>query len=277
YHSWAVLLQDGRVLSGGGGLCGDCGVNHRTAQIYTPAYLYNPDGSLAQRPELGTLGATLYADEPLYVSVAGQQSDPQFALVRLSSVTHAINTDQRWIPVESNPLAAGAYQLQLPSNPNVLIPGYYWLFAYSATGAPSKGHLIQIEPGQRTSDSPPVVPSAINVEFTVGQPIDYTLTAFEPDGQSLLFTVDTLPAGLSLDITAGRVVGTPQTIGESATQITVSDGTNAVQGVVNWRIAEVQRPVFTAGSLNVFWIALLALIGYRRRARAWPTPWPASC
>ena len=49
YHSVAVLLPDGRVFSGGGGLCGTCSTNHPDGQIYSPPYLFNPDGT-AQDP-----------------------------------------------------------------------------------------------------------------------------------------------------------------------------------------------------------------------------------
>ena len=41
YHSTALLLADGRVLSSGGGIC-----------VFTPPYLFKKDGSgeLASRP-----------------------------------------------------------------------------------------------------------------------------------------------------------------------------------------------------------------------------------
>src|SRR6202042_3343523 len=40
YHSVAVLLADGRVLTAGGGLCGvGCAANHPDLQILTPNYL----------------------------------------------------------------------------------------------------------------------------------------------------------------------------------------------------------------------------------------------
>jgi galactose oxidase len=62
YHSVAVLLPDGRVFSGGGGLCGSCVTNDAAGQIFTPPYLLNPDGSLrpstpAVDRDLGCVGA----------------------------------------------------------------------------------------------------------------------------------------------------------------------------------------------------------------------------
>lgn len=52
YHSSAVLLPSGRVFVGGGGLCGQCKVNHPDAQLFLPRYLFNADGSPAARPTI---------------------------------------------------------------------------------------------------------------------------------------------------------------------------------------------------------------------------------
>jgi|GEM_PF-4076915 len=201
YHSWAVLLEDARVMTGGGGLCGDCGVNHRSAQVFTPAYLLNSDGSDAVRPEIGSVASTLYAGERLVASVQNAPSDLRFSLVRFSSVTHSINTDQRWIPVDSTEIESGLHSVELPVNPNVLIPGRYWLFAYSRDGAPSVGHPVLIEAGSRTSDSVPILPQSASIEVRSDADSDLSISAFEPDGQSLLFSVDNLPPGLQLDRT----------------------------------------------------------------------------
>ena len=59
YHSTALLLPDGRVLSAGGGICGTCdqvGYLAKNAQVFTPPYLFKTDGSgqLAPRPTITT-------------------------------------------------------------------------------------------------------------------------------------------------------------------------------------------------------------------------------
>jgi hypothetical protein len=43
YHSTALLLPDGRVLSAGGGICGTCdsvGYLAKNAEVFTPPYLF---------------------------------------------------------------------------------------------------------------------------------------------------------------------------------------------------------------------------------------------
>ena len=57
YHSTALLLPDGRVLSSGGGVCGVCdsvGYLAKNAEVFSPPYLFKKDGSgeLAPRPQI---------------------------------------------------------------------------------------------------------------------------------------------------------------------------------------------------------------------------------
>jgi galactose oxidase len=142
YHSVALLLPDGRVLSGGGGQCGSCAVNHRDVQLLTPPYLLNPDGTPAPRPSILTapasaaLGAT--------VNVTTDSSVTSFALVRMSSVTHSVDIEQRRIPLGFTATGKRSYALHLPADPGVAVPGYYMLFALNENGVPSKAFAIRI-------------------------------------------------------------------------------------------------------------------------------------
>ena len=58
YHSMALLLPDGRVLNGGGGVCGPCYHNDYSEanfEFFSPPYLFNSDGSprsASQRPAI---------------------------------------------------------------------------------------------------------------------------------------------------------------------------------------------------------------------------------
>jgi galactose oxidase len=143
YHSIGLLLPDGRVLSGGGGLCGNCSTNHPDVEILTPPYLLNSDGSPAPRPTItsapnqATLGST--------ITVTTDSAVSAFVLMRFSSVTHSINNEQRRVPVSFSTNANGSYQLNIPSDNGVLITGYYMLFALYSNGVPSVASTIQIQ------------------------------------------------------------------------------------------------------------------------------------
>ena len=65
-----------------------------------------------------------------------------FALVRMSSVTHTVNNDQRRIPLAGTTTDGMNYLLTLPSDPGVAVPGRYMLFALNALGVPSVAQVL---------------------------------------------------------------------------------------------------------------------------------------
>ncbi|MDM0050404.1 DUF1929 domain-containing protein [Variovorax sp. J22R115] len=141
YHSVALLLMDGRVLSGGGGLCA-CSGDHPDAEIYTPPYLLAPDGSPAPRPVIVAAPGT--ATWGSQITVQTDVAVEHLALVRMSSVTHSVNTDQRRIPLSFSG-AGGTYQVSIPVDRGVVLPGNYMLFAMDAKGVPSAARTLNIQ------------------------------------------------------------------------------------------------------------------------------------
>ena len=142
YHSVAILLPDGRVFSGGGGLCGSCTTNHPDGQIYSPPYLFNPDGTLRTRPVIATAPANAVTGSTIKVTT--NSATPKFALIRMSAVTHSVNNDQRLIPLTPTKVSTTTYKLHLPSDKGVLLPGNYMLFALNAHGTPSVAKIMDI-------------------------------------------------------------------------------------------------------------------------------------
>lgn len=143
YHSIALLLQDGRIVAAGGGLCGGCAWNHPDAEIYTPPYLLNHDGSPARRPVIQDAPESMSPGQSIRVKMdtGGVHS---FALVRIGAVTHAVNNDQRRIPIQNGFWIVGpSFSLNIPKNKNVLLPGSYYLFAMNKHGVPSVGKHIR--------------------------------------------------------------------------------------------------------------------------------------
>lgn len=143
YHSVAILMPDGTVFTGGGGLCGSaCKTNHLDAQIYTPPYLLKSDGkTLATRPVIKSGPSVVKIGAKMTITTS--YSVANFALMRMGTNTHAINTDQRRIHLAASGKGT-SYTLTVPSDPGVALPGYWMLYALDNSGVPSISKTIQI-------------------------------------------------------------------------------------------------------------------------------------
>ena len=146
YHSVALLLTDGRVLSAGSGYCGGSrycsGSSHIDGQIYEPPYLFESDGSPASRPVIQSgpgfieVGSVFNLDTDRPVSY--------FSMIKMSATTHAMNTDVRYLRPDMTDLGGNTYQIESNGNPNVLSPGYWMVFAVDGNGVPSESHVVRV-------------------------------------------------------------------------------------------------------------------------------------
>lgn len=152
YHSVSVLLADGTVFSGGGGLCYDDGsgtvsercrntVDHPSGQIFTPPYLLTG----AARPVIKNLvSSTVAPGGELKVTMEGSADGVRFSLIRIGSATHNINSDQRRVPLVPR-MDGGDVVLPLIPDSGVMIPGAWYLFAVSKEGVPSIARTIFVQ------------------------------------------------------------------------------------------------------------------------------------
>ncbi|WP_327328018.1 discoidin domain-containing protein [Streptomyces sp. NBC_01210] len=143
YHSVANLLPDGRIFSGGGGLCGACATNHADGAIFTPPYLLNADGTERTRPVISG-GVPAHAANGAKLAVTTDSEVTSFVLVRAGAATHSTDNDQRRVPLTFRPTGTGAYEVTVPADPGVALPGTYFLFALNAQGVPSKATLLNL-------------------------------------------------------------------------------------------------------------------------------------
>jgi hypothetical protein len=135
YHSTALLLPDGRVLSAGGGRFG---VDQPSAEIFSPPYLFKgPRPTIATAPTQIAYGASFTVTTPNAAAVAA------VSLIRAGSVTHAINMDQRFLSLTFQK-GSGTLTVQAPANGNLAPPGYYLLFVLDGTGVPSVASIIKV-------------------------------------------------------------------------------------------------------------------------------------
>ncbi|MCP4434390.1 MAG: DUF1929 domain-containing protein, partial [Actinomycetia bacterium] len=229
YHSTGVLLTDGTVLSAGGGLNGNANVDHWNGEIFYPPYLYLPDGSLAPRPSI-TSGPDLMRTGGTYTFTA-TPGVPHWSLIKMSATTHTMNTDQRYLPVSFEETAAGTYALSLHNNVNVLTPGFWMLFAVDAAGVPSVSAVVQIV----TTGAPRAVapPEQFN---RVGDAIELTIEARDPDGDPIGFVANGLPPGLEMDPVTGVIAGVVAEAGIFDVTVIIDDGTDLAVLAFRWLV-----------------------------------------
>jgi len=140
YHSTALLMPDARVLVLGGGRFNGVGepTDQLTAQYYSPAYLFNgPRPTITSAPTTTPYGGTITVQTPDAARIAA------VTFIRLGSVTHAFNMDQRLIPLAFTG-GSGSLSIQAPANGNLAPPGYYMLFLLDTNGVPSVAAIMRI-------------------------------------------------------------------------------------------------------------------------------------
>jgi hypothetical protein len=133
YHSTALLLPDGRVVSAGGEQTG------ASAEIYSPPYLFN-----GPRPTITSVSSSsVKFGQTLNVSTPDAANISQVTLIRLGSVTHAFNQNQRLNHLQFTQVSGGL-QVAAPANGNIAPPGHYMLFLVNSGGVPSVASIIQV-------------------------------------------------------------------------------------------------------------------------------------
>jgi len=219
YHSIALLLPDGRVLSGGGGLCA-CAGDHQDVQLLSPPYLFNADGSAAPRPVITSTPSTLGYGTT--VTVATNAAVNAFSLVRLNATTHGVNNDQRRVSLSFTATDATHYQVSIPSNPGILLPGKWMLFAMNSYGTPSMAAMVTVD----NANAPAIVnPGSLRV--TRGTAMNVPVTMTTPSG-TLTVSATGLPAGVTVNSANGTLSGTPTTNGRYLATLRASNGTQTV-------------------------------------------------
>lgn len=148
YHSTASLLPDGRVLTGGGGVCGVCtdvGYLEKNIEYFTPPYLYKKDGSggLASRPVITTAPATVGIGTPFTVTTPQAAGIRKVALVGLGDVTHGVDQGQRYVPMRFS-VSGTTLTVAGPPTGGAAPPGHYMLFVIDAAGVPSVASMVQV-------------------------------------------------------------------------------------------------------------------------------------
>ena len=148
YHSTAILLRDGRVLSAGGD-------GEFSIEIFSPPYLFKgPQPQILSMP-----GETVYG-ETFTVETDRPGDIVSVVLMAPGAVTHSVDMNQRYVALDFgpaqpqvvtgavagiNPVSRAALTVAAPTAQPLAPPGFYLLFLVDANGVPSVGEFILVK------------------------------------------------------------------------------------------------------------------------------------
>ena len=140
YHSGAVLLPDGRLLTTGGN-------GFTQTEIYEPPYLFK-----GVRPTITSAPGSVGYGQTFFVATPDATNITQVTWIALSSTTHSFNMNQRINRLNFSRVAGGL-NVVAPSNANFAPPGHYMLFILNGNGVPS---VARIHATSRPSRNVPI-------------------------------------------------------------------------------------------------------------------------
>ena len=137
YHSFALLLPDGRVLLGGSQPDGMPA--ERRLELYSPPYLFKGTRPvITEAPDVVAYGSTVR------IRTTQANNIKWVSLIRPSAVTHSLDTEQRVVHVPARHVAPGTLRLTLPTDRTIAPPGWYMLFVTNNSGVPGEATWIRI-------------------------------------------------------------------------------------------------------------------------------------
>src|SRR5262249_56084427 len=93
YHAVALLLPDATVWVAGGNP--QRGTYNNTMEIYKPAYLFNPNGTMATRPSITSAPSSVSYSNTFTVTTPDAASISSAVFIRHGGVNHGFRHGQR--------------------------------------------------------------------------------------------------------------------------------------------------------------------------------------
>jgi Galactose oxidase-like, Early set domain len=148
YHSVALLMPDGRVLTASGNPppYGQRAPwqppqpnEEMRIEIYSPPYLFGP-----ARPTIGQVATEWHYGQPADISTPDAGSIMWAEIIRYGVTTHAFDNSQRLVDLPITGRPAGGLTVNAPAAPTIAPPGWYMLFLVNQQQIPSVATPIHL-------------------------------------------------------------------------------------------------------------------------------------
>ena len=180
YHSGSLLLPDATVLLAGGNP--QRGFYESHMEIYSPAYLFNPDGTRALRPTISAVATAVPLGSTFQLQTPDAADISSVVLVRPGAPTHAFDMDQRLVGLAYT-VDSGALTITAPPNGNVAPPGFYMLFILNSSGVPSVASFVQLlTAAPNRAPAAAITVPGVDVTVNPGDAVAFTGTGTDSDG-----------------------------------------------------------------------------------------------
>jgi hypothetical protein len=147
YHSVALLLPDGRVITASGNPNRGNQVNWEPPdpneelrlEVYSPPYLFR-----GPRPTISTVTTEWRYGQTVTIATPDADTIRWVSLIRPGVTTHSFNTTQRLVDLPITTRGEGMVQVHVTDEPNIAPPGWYMLFLTDHDRVPSVARWVHL-------------------------------------------------------------------------------------------------------------------------------------
>ncbi len=137
YHANALLLPDGRVMTAGSNP--QRTENELRIELFKPPYLFR-----GKRPIMDKVQQEVKHGDELEIETPDAETIQEICLIRPTVTTHCVNTEQRYVGLKFLKKSASMLQASIPTNRNLIPPGYYMLFILDNNAIPSIAKFVHL-------------------------------------------------------------------------------------------------------------------------------------